>query len=320
MRFSHSLGTARLSMDFVTLKTLIVSAECGSFSKAAEILCVTQSAVSRRIKLLEEHYEQLLLDRSGMSLRPTAAGQLLLDRARQILKVEQDFLHDLEVLASKRKISFCCTPPFGMSYLPDVFTRFMSRNSGTSELSFIFDMPEGALKGLKENVHDLVLIEFCEDLTLDEFDAYVLPDDEMVFVSAPGFGIEEKVVGIDRVLGERLYCKKSGCCARRFLEKSMSDLGRDAGEFNNTIFFDDIPFIIRAVMSGEGITFISRSLVAEHLANGSLISHHVEGFATSRPRRLVLQKNKNLDPSMSDLIDGIFLRFSLTPPASLVSR
>ncbi|WP_129125034.1 LysR family transcriptional regulator [Geomonas oryzae] len=307
-------------MDFVTLKTLIVSVECGSFSKAAEILCVTQSAVSRRIKLLEDHYEQLLLDRTGMSLRPTAAGQLLLDRARQVLKIEQDFMHDLEVLASKRKISFCCTPPFGMSYLPDVFTRFMSRNSGTSDLSFVFDMPEGALKGLTGNVYDLVLIEFCEDLNLDDFDTYVLPDDEMVFVSAPGFGIEDKVVGIERILSERLYCKKSGCCARRFLEKSMTDLGRDAGEFNNTIFFDDIPFIIRAVMSGEGITFISRSLVAEHLANGSLISHHVEGFATSRPRRLVLQKNKNLDPSMFDLIAGIFLRFSITPPASLVSR
>ncbi|QXE90080.1 LysR family transcriptional regulator [Geomonas subterranea] len=307
-------------MDFTNLKTLVVSVECGSFSKAAEILCVTQSAVSRRIKILEDHYGQLLLDRSGLALKPTDAGHLLVEKARQVLKMEQEFLHDLQMLARKRKISFCCTAPFGISYLPDIFTRFMSRNSETSQLSFVFDMPEGALKGLKEKLYDLVLIEFCEDLNLDEFAAYPLPDDEMVFVSRPGFGIEAKVVDVETMLGQRLYCKKSGCCARRFLEKSMQGIGRDAVEFRNTVYFDDIPFIIKAVQAGEGVTFISRSVVAAHLADGSLVSHRVEGFAPARPRRLVMEKNRSLDPTLSDLIEGIFHRFSLTPPQELAPR
>ncbi|MBU5638433.1 LysR family transcriptional regulator [Geomonas sp. Red69] len=307
-------------MDFTNLKTLVVSVECGSFSKAAEILCVTQSAVSRRIKILEDHYGQLLLDRSGLAMKPTAAGQLLVEKARQVLKMEQEFLYELQLLARKRKISFCCTAPFGISFLPDIFTRFMSRNSQTSELSFVFDMPEGALKGVREKLYDLVLIEFCEDLNLEDFAVYALPDDEMVFVSRPAFGIDAKVVDVETMLGQRLYCKKSGCCARRFLEKSMHVIGRDAAEFRNTVYFDDIPFIIKAVQAGEGITFISRSVVAAHLADGSLVSHQVRGFAPSRPRRLVLEKNRNLDPTLSDLIEEIFHRFSLAPPPELVSR
>ncbi|MBJ6752319.1 LysR family transcriptional regulator [Geomonas anaerohicana] len=306
-------------MDFTNLKTLVVSIECGSFSKAAEILCVTQSAVSRRIKILEDHYGQLLLDRSGITLKPTAAGQLLIEKARQVLQMEQEFLHDLQLLARRRKISFCCTAPFGISFLPDIFTRFMSRNSQNSDLSFVFDMPEGALKGLKEKLYDLVLIEFCEDLNLDEFAVYPLPDDEMVFVSRPGF-IDSRMVGVETMLDQRLYCKKSGCCARRFLEKSMLAIGRDAAEFRNTVYFDDIPFIIKAVKAGEGVTFISRSVVASSLAEGSLVSHHVEGFAPSRPRRLVLEKNRSLDPTLFDLIEGIFHRFSLAPPSELIPR
>jgi DNA-binding transcriptional LysR family regulator len=307
-------------MDFTNLRTLLVSVECGSFSKAADVLCVTQSAVSRRIKLLEDHYGQILLDRSGIALKPTAAGRLLVEKARQVLKVEQECLYELQQLAQKRKISFCCTAPFGISFLPDIFTRFMSRNSQTSELSFVFDMPEGALKGLKEKMYDLVLIEFCEDLNLDEFVAYPLPDDEMVFVSSPDFGIETKVVDVETMLKQRLYCKKSGCCARRFLEKSMHAIGRHADEFRNTVYFDDIPFIIRAVQAGEGVTFISRSVVAPHLAEGSLVSHHVHGFAPSRPRRLVLERNRSLDPTLFDLIEEIFHRFSLAPPPELTPR
>ena len=320
MRVLHSWHHRASCMDFTTLKTLLVSVDCGSFSKAAETLCVTQSAVSRRIKILEDHYGQLLLDRSGTTLKPTPAGHLLLEKARQVLKIEQDFLYDLQLLAQMRKISFCCTAPFGISFLPEIFTRFMSRNSQTSELNFVFDMPEGALKGLREKLYDLVLIEFCEDLSLEEFAAYPLPDDEMVFVSAPHHGIDSRILSIEKLLDRRLYCKKSGCCARRFLEKSMHGIGRDAAEFRNTVYFDDIPFIIKAVQAGEGVTFISRSVVASYLADGSLISHHVEGFPSSRPRRLVLDKNRSLDPTLLDFIEGIFHRFSLVPPSALVDR
>lgn len=43
-------------METMYLKTLIVAAEKGSFSKASTELCITQSAVSQRIKFLEERY------------------------------------------------------------------------------------------------------------------------------------------------------------------------------------------------------------------------------------------------------------------------
>ncbi|HBA89507.1 MAG TPA: LysR family transcriptional regulator [Geobacter sp.] len=304
-------------MDLINLKTLVESVKEGSFSKAAESLCVTQSAVSRRIKILEDHYGHQLVDRSGLVLKPTPAGQLLVEKARQLLKLEQELVRDLEILAQKRKISFCCTAPFGISYLPAIFTRFMASHVDASEVNFVFEMPETALKGLRENLFDLVLIEFCEDLNLDEFSVYPLTDDEMVFVSSPGFPLGESPVRIETMLPQRLYCKKSGCCARRFLEKSMSLLGRDAMQFSNTVFFDDVPFIIRAVMAGEGITLISRSIVAAHLEEGTLVAHHIEGFKRSRPRRLVLPKERGLDPLLIDFIGEIFDSFSLPLPASL---
>ena len=305
-------------MDFITLKTLIESVKLGSFSKAASSLCVTQSAVSRRIKLLEDHYGEQLIDRSGPTIKPTAAGKLLMEKALQVLKIEQDFIQGLHALTHKRKISFCCTVPFGTAYLPDIFTEFMSRNAESSDLNFVFEMPEIALRGLKENRFDLVLIEYCEDLNLTEYLAFPLPDDEMVFVSSPSFDIDP-LVDIEMMLSRRLYCKKDGCCARRFLEKSMQTMGREAGEFSNTVFFDDIPFIIRAVMAGEGISFISRSIVEPYLQNGTLRAHHVNDFDRARPRRLILNDRRSLDPLLLDFISGIYGRFDLSPPAALSS-
>jgi LysR family transcriptional regulator, transcriptional activator of the cysJI operon len=306
-------------MDFVNLKTLIESAKLGSFSKAASSLCVTQSAVSRRIKLLEDHYGELLLDRSGPVLKPTAAGESLIEKARQVLTIEEDFIREMKTWCPKKKISFCCTVPFGIAYLPDIFREFMCRNAEQCDLNFVFEMPETALEGLKKHLFDMVLIEDCEDLDLSGFSVFNLPDDEMVFVSSPLLGLNPAVVDIEEIFRQRFYCKKNSCCARRFLDKSMKAIGRDVKNFSNTVFFDDIPFIVRAVMAGDGITFASRSIVAEYLRNGTLIAHHIDGFDHTRPRRLVLNDKRNLDPVLLDFIKGIFTTFDLSPPESLVA-
>ena len=301
-------------IDLLNLRTLVEAAKLGSFTKAAVNLCVTQSAVSRRIKALEELFGEELLDRSGTALKLTAVGELVVEKAGFFFGLEKDLLDAIQALKKKRKISFCCTPPFGIAYLPHILKEFMASNSDNTELKFVFEMPERAMEGLKEKLFDLALIEYCEDLSFEGFAVLDLPDDEVVFVSSPKLGIDKDVVNIDDILPERLYSKKEGCCARRFLDKSMKNLGLDSSHFQRTLFFDDIPFIIREVIAGEGVTFISRSLVAEYLDSGALKAHHVEGFARGRRRCLVLHRRKP-DLLMTHFIEGIFDAFGLTPPA-----
>ena len=70
-------------METRYLNTLVAVVETGTFSKASESLHITQSAVSQRIKFLEEHFGQQLLDRSGQRLALTAAGQLVFNKATE---------------------------------------------------------------------------------------------------------------------------------------------------------------------------------------------------------------------------------------------
>jgi len=71
-------------METQYLKTLLAVLELNSFSKAADALCVTQSAVSQRIRFLEECYGLKLLDKSGKLNMPTAAGLIVKKKAEQI--------------------------------------------------------------------------------------------------------------------------------------------------------------------------------------------------------------------------------------------
>lgn len=78
----------------VELQTLVVLADCRSFSEAALRLQVRQSTVSRRIRALEDHVGVSLFERNGSGVRPTDAGQQLLSRAAQIRSLAQAALEE----------------------------------------------------------------------------------------------------------------------------------------------------------------------------------------------------------------------------------
>ena len=84
------------------METLLALAECGSLSKAAERLCLTQSALSHQLKALESHYGAALVEKNIRPLRFTAIGQRLLTLARQVLPLVAEAGRDVARLAQGR--------------------------------------------------------------------------------------------------------------------------------------------------------------------------------------------------------------------------
>ena len=303
-------------MDLTLLKTFLKVAEFGNITKAASVLFVTQSAVSRRIKQLEESVGRPLLKRNGTSLVPTDAGYLLVDKGRKILALEHEFHLGLDQGEVKQKISFCSTPSLGIDRLPGVLTSFISDYATSVDLNCIFTMPEEALAGMDSGRFDLALIEHCDEIDLKDRLTHHLPDDEVVFLSAPSLGIAGEVTTIDRLFGERLYLKTEKGCARRFLDKNLRNIGRACDDFSNVVYFDDFSFILNEVLAGKGITFVSSALFSEGLLSGRLRAHRVSGFSHYRPRTLVLACQE-LSPHHHVFIDYLFAEFGLTRPKNL---
>src|SRR5688572_7411353 len=114
-------------MDTQQLQAFVAIAECGSFSAAAERLHLTQPAISKRVALLEEQLDAQVFDRIGHRIRLTAAGQLLLPRAKTVLnEVEAGYqaIADLrgEVTGT---LSVATSHHIGLHYLPPHLRGFM---------------------------------------------------------------------------------------------------------------------------------------------------------------------------------------------------
>jgi len=81
-------------LDPAALESLAALAEAGSFERAAQLLSITQSAVSQRLRALETQVGQLLVVRSR-PLRMTEPGKVLLRYARQLQALRADAAREL---------------------------------------------------------------------------------------------------------------------------------------------------------------------------------------------------------------------------------
>jgi LysR family transcriptional regulator, transcriptional activator of the cysJI operon len=301
-------------VESLYLKTLVEVIRTGSLSRAAETLHVTQPAVSRRVKFMEDQYGCALLDRSGSSVRPTEAGRLVYDKARAVLEIEADLVSGLHRLDGRTRVSLSCTPSFGIAHLPTILREFMLACADTADLKFIFNTPEGIFKGLDDGIFDLAVMELCERFDLSAYATYPLPGDEMVFVSSPGLAVASTDTSLDALFAIPLFARREGCCSRMLLEKNLVCVGHDFQEFRKVIVFDDLHVIVKAVLNGDGIAFLSRDVVEDHLAAGRLVPHRIPGFTHARDRVLVLGAAVPVEGPVHQFVTALFDHFRVPMP------
>ncbi len=274
-------------METQYLRTLVMAAQEGSFSRAAIKLNVTQSAVSQRTKSLESCCGVKLLDRSGSIMQPTVAGRVVIECAQRILQMEEHMMRELRSLTDKKHLYICCTPAFGMAHLPQIIKSFTTANNDIDDLMCLFDSPSQALAGLRAGEFDVAVMEHLPDIDFAGMRHLDLPVDEMVFVSAPNLGVAAGVVALDELQQHCFIARRAGCSCRDLLTLNLEAAGSDIEMFNKVMVLDDFNMINNEILAGSGVTFISRSVVAGYLEAGTLREHTVVGFEHHRRLSIV---------------------------------
>ncbi|GGF32961.1 transcriptional regulator [Aliidongia dinghuensis] len=118
--------------DATLLRSFQVVAQEASFTRAAERLHLTQSAVSGHVRRLEEQVGKPLLARSTRSVALTVEGEVLLGYARAILRLNEDARIRLAGTAPSTHVRIGASDDFMSSWLPEVLQQFRSARPGLS--------------------------------------------------------------------------------------------------------------------------------------------------------------------------------------------
>jgi DNA-binding transcriptional LysR family regulator len=137
-----------MRIDFLGLQAFLSIAERGSFQRAAAHLNLSQTAISHRMRKLEDELGLKLFARTTREVTLTRAGIDFLPKAQKaIAELEQSF-DELKQQGAKRRdrLDIACLPAFAVNYLPPILSRFRKMHPGVEVR--IFEMPSAAIAEL----------------------------------------------------------------------------------------------------------------------------------------------------------------------------
>ncbi|HEY3366125.1 MAG TPA: LysR family transcriptional regulator [Symbiobacteriaceae bacterium] len=254
-------------MDLYHLQTFCRVARLQSFTRAAEDLSLSQSAVSRHIEALEQEHGTQLFTRSGRGAALTEAGQRLLEYAEQMLHLSQEAaraLAELRDVESGRLAVGASTTP-GNYLLGPVVAAYQDRYPGI-DLHLDIRDSQSVVAMLEAGTVDMaVLPEFpvTVGITTEPF----MPD-ELLLLAAPTHPLAARpAVRLEDLAGTRVLLREPGSHTRRAIEQMLAArkvtlaISRELGSTEA---------IKQAVAAGGGVAFCSRYAVILELRQGVL--------------------------------------------------
>jgi len=157
--------TAMIDVD--QLRTFIAIAETGSFTRAAEVVNKTQSAVSMQMKRLEERLDRPIFARDGRASKLTEDGTRLLDYARRIVKLNMETIAAFSDAELSGRVRLGVPDDYADRYLPEIMARFSRAYAGV-ELTVICEPTVDLLERIDANEIDLAIVTNCESKRASE--------------------------------------------------------------------------------------------------------------------------------------------------------
>lgn len=148
-------------IDIDQLRTFIAISETGSFTRAAEMVNKTQSAVSMQMKRLEERIERPIFVRDGRASKLTEDGLRLLDYARRIVKLNMETIAAFSAKELFGRVRLGVPDDYADRYLPEIMARFSRAYPGV-ELSVICEPSVDLLDRIDSSELDLAIVTNCE--------------------------------------------------------------------------------------------------------------------------------------------------------------
>ena len=147
-------------IDVDQLRTFIAIVETGSFTKAAEVVHKTQSAVSMQMKRLEERLGRPIFARDGRASKLTEDGERLLDYARRIIKLNVEALATFNDKELSGRVRLGLPDDYADRYLPEIMARFSRAYPGV-ELTVQCQPSVDLVELIDTNELDLAIITDC---------------------------------------------------------------------------------------------------------------------------------------------------------------
>jgi DNA-binding transcriptional LysR family regulator len=286
-------------MQIESLKVFCDLAETESFTKAAQINHVTQSAVSQQISSLERQFRSLLIERSKKKFRLTREGQVLYDYSKQIIQTYEALLSKLQEIKDivSGTIRVATIYSIGLHDLPPYLKKFL-KAFPTVNVHVEYRRSNQVYDDVLGNVVDLGLVAYP---TRDpKLEVVPLRKDMMVLICHPNHPLARmKSVKLKDIAGQKFIGFEPDIPTRRAIDKVLKENNINV---QHVMEFDNIETVKRAVEIDAGISIVPHGTITQEVSKQTLSELKMEDAEFYRPLAAIHKKNKVLSPAMKQFL------------------
>jgi DNA-binding transcriptional LysR family regulator len=286
-------------MQVETFKVYCDLIETASFSNAAKLNGVTQSAVSQQVRALEKRFEVVLVERGKKNFSVTPEGKIFLEAARDILEVYNsigDRIHDLQnKVVGQLRVATVFS--LGLHELPPFIKRYRKAFPDV-EVTVDYLRSSQVYHEVTEGTADIGIVAYPakrKGIAIEEF-----ATDRLVCICPPEhrFG-ERKTLKLSDLDGEKFISFEPDLPTRKALDKEMKEAGV---KVKREMEFDNIETVKRAVEIENGISIVPENSVEGEVKAGTLRAIPLRSPTLIRPLGLVQKRTRATSPAMREFI------------------
>lgn len=281
------------------LQAFVLSYRFGAFTRAAEQMFITQSAVSMLIQQLEEGLGTRLFDRTTRALQPTAAAAEILPAAEKILRDLDGLKAGARGVTERARghLNFASTPSVAAAILPKLIAEYRSRYPGIA-VSMEDVAPDRLIAPvLTDEVEFSIgtLGRKPDDIAVQ----CLLRDFMSVICLSDSFIARKKRVTWADVVGVPCITVKTGQGIRNLVDETLGQLGL------SLIPAFEVSYLSTALgmaSAGLGVAVLPGALL-DSFAYGNLVARKLEQPVVTRDIHLITQAERSLSPAATAFVD-----------------
>ncbi|MEK6813726.1 MAG: selenium metabolism-associated LysR family transcriptional regulator [Nitrospirota bacterium] len=290
-------------MDDHKLRVFCTVAECRSFSKASEIIHLTQPAVSLQVQAIEEAYETKLFERTAGAVTLTPAGVRLYEHAKNILSLYAAAEKEIGEMTGlvKGNLSLGASSTIGNYLLPPVLVDFRKKYPKI-KVNLLIANTRRILDHLEAGEIDMGLVE--GEVHKHKLIREPLFPDELVLVMSPDHSwASRRNISVSELLKEPIIFREEGSGTRQMIEKHLAEHGITSNKLKTPLVLGSTEAIKQAVIHGVGLSILSAWAVRKEVKAGALKTMTFKDVVMTREFSLIRPKRAFPSHASSEFLE-----------------
>ena len=286
------------------LKVFHTVAKRLNFTKAADELCITQPAVSKHIREIENHFQLKLFDRNGTKIKLTEAGEIMLQYTNQIFTLYGNLEFELNSLNERHngKLRIGASTTIAQYVLPPLLADFHKRFSDI-EVTLTINNTEQIEQALQNKDIDFGIIEGQSKNSSFKYTEFI--KDEIVLVANSNHPLAKKdTIELDELLKTPLLIREPGSGTLEVIAHALKPLNIKISQLQTEMQLGSTESIKSYLLHSNCMAFLSIYSILKELKNKEVTIIDVNGLTIERNFHFIQSHGE------AETLPDLFMKFA----------